>query len=97
MAAIEATEEAKRKRASAAAAKQTARSHGNSDQASATMTIPGNYNANFHHHRRENAIAKRDQGPAHSAARTMPGGKNSVASDASSYGRFVANERNKRR
>ena len=60
------------------------------------MAVPGNYNSNFHQHRRENALAKKAQfggsqsGPPKGGGGGQGGG---LASDSAAFGRFRAHER----
>lgn len=63
------------------------------------LVAPGNYNSNFHQHRRENAIARREQFGGKGAGKGggKGGGQKGIASDASVMGRFRAQERRKGR
>ena len=91
MDAIEATECAKEKLAQQARAKEAARAAGAS-----RPELPGNYNSNFHLHRRENSAASKEANkgkPAGAAARGSRLDKD-TAGDAGSYARFQANVRN---
>ena len=53
--------------------------------------MPGNYNSNFHQHRREFAIAKRQEFGGKGGG--GKGGGKGLAGDAAAMGRFRAHER----
>ena len=56
------------------------------------MVVPGNYNSNFHQHRRENALAKKAQFGGGDRGNQPPRPSN-MASDSAAFGRFRAHER----
>lgn len=93
MAAIEATELAKRK---LMAAKASARA---SSGPEVSMEIPANYNANFHKHRQESKHLMKSKGGGGPGGGGM-GGKHSsdpsLASDGKAMAQFRAHDRNKR-
>ncbi len=66
------------------------------------LTIPANFNSNFHQHRREHAIARKalstsDRGHGGGGAGGGARGTRDLASDGSAYGKFKAHVRNSHR
>jgi hypothetical protein len=92
---LEEMEAAKRKMVEREAAKAAARRAGL--EAEHQMTIPNNYNSNFHQHRRENAIARRPNGPGGNAGPVGGPDAAKMPSDGNAYGRFKAQVREQRR
>ena len=93
MATVEATERATREMIARMADRKAAR-QAEEERDGYKMTVPTNFNSNFHSHRREFAIKrkaamdKRDGGPS--------GGRGGgIASDAAAYGRFRQYERSR--
>jgi hypothetical protein len=103
MASIEETERAKRAMMERHASKRRA-AEDEGTRAEHKMSVPGNFNANFHQHRREFAMARKGQhgnggrggGGRGGGGRGGGGGSSGardIAGDAAAYGRFRANER----
>ena len=92
IAAIEQTEKAKRAMMDKQRAKQEMREK-EQEREHHTLVMPGNYNSNFHQHRRENAIARKSQFGGKGGGGPGGGGGRGLASDAAAMGRFRAHER----
>lgn len=99
MATIEATEAAKRAMMSKRFARQD-EAHGEAAPAH-KLTIPRNYNSNFHQHRREFAVAQSERAAAHrdaaasSGALAAAGGRHAMPNDDKAMGRFKSHLRKK--
>ena len=69
------------------------------------LTIPMNFNSNFHQHRREHAIKRRGDDPSggggggggKGGTQGGHGGARNMSSDSQAYGRYMAKVRNERR
>lgn len=100
IASIEATENAKRSMMETHAKKRAFHEREEA-RGGHKMEVPGNYNSNFHQHRRENAMAQRakfgggkggGKGGDRHGQTTGPGAKG-MATDSAAFGRFRAHER----
>lgn len=92
MATLERTEEAKRAMAAKQRERYTSRADGEQGH---HMVVPGNFNSNFHQHRRENAIAKKAQFGGKGGGKGGGPGNKGLAGDSAALGRFKAHERRK--
>ena len=93
IATIEQTEEAKRLMMEKQRAKKEFQQRDRSSEHQ--MKVPGNFNANFHQHRRENAMEKKLQSGGRPSAPhgAGKGGPSGTASDSAAFGRFKSHER----
>ena len=95
MAVIEETEKAKREMMAKKAGHEQRRER-EQEEREHQLSIPNNFNSNFHQHRREHAIARREAAQSRGQGGKGMGAKN-LASDGSAYGKFKANQRNFKR
>lgn len=109
MAAIEATESAKRAMMEKQMDRQRQKHEDANREGAHKLIVPGNFNSNFHEHRREHAIAQKAAatggrgggggggrgGGGGGGGRGGGDGSKNLAGDAAAYGRFRTNERNK--
>ena len=100
IASIEATERAKREMMSKVASKAVFRQQ--EEQREHQLSIPTNFNSNFHQHKRESALLRKaaqgaGKGGGPGGAGPRPGGGRDMASDGNAYGRFRAQVREGKR
>ena len=100
---IEAAERAKRQMMQKASDKEAFRRA--EQEREHQLTIPMNFNSNFHQHRREHAIKRRGDDPSggggggggKGGTQGGHGGARNMSSDSQAYGRYMAKVRNERR